>query len=142
MADRLRRLIADQGPVAVADYMAAANAHYYAHHEAIGADGDFTTAPEISQMFGELVGLWLVDLWVRAGRPALPCYVELGPGRGTLARDALRAMASAGLEPGVALVETSPALRERQARLLPAGSYRGLRKPGPDNPSLFAGVYD
>ena len=61
-----------------------------------GAAGDFTTAPEISQMFGELVGLWLADLWLRSGRPEGAHYVELGPGRGTLAADALRAMQGRG----------------------------------------------
>ena len=70
--------------------MAAANAHYYATRDPLGAAGDFTTAPEISQMFGELVGIWIADLWSRAGSPRFR-YVELGPGRGTLAADALRA---------------------------------------------------
>ena len=81
----------------------------------LGAAGDFTTAPEISQMFGELIGLWLADLWTRAGRPIKAHYVELGPGRGTLAADALRAMRAAGFEPPVDLVETSPVLRDAQA---------------------------
>ena len=75
----------------VADYMAAANSHYYATRDPLGAAGDFTTAPEISQMFGEMVGVWIADLWARAGSPAFH-YVELGPGRGTLAADALRAI--------------------------------------------------
>ena len=66
-------------------------------------------------MFGELVGAWLADLWERAGRPANAVYVELGPGRGTLAADALRAMGKAGLTPPVHFVETSPALRAAQA---------------------------
>ncbi|NJC33916.1 SAM-dependent MidA family methyltransferase [Sphingomonas jejuensis] len=102
--------------------MGAANAHYYATRDPLGAEGDFTTAPEISQMFGELVGLALADLWHRAGRPPVH-YVELGPGRGTLAADALRAMASAGLRPAVHFVETSPALRARQAAAVPAASF-------------------
>ena len=102
----------------VAEWMAAANARYYATRDPLGVSGDFTTAPEISQMFGELVGLWLADLWQRAGRPPA-AYVELGPGRGTLAVDALRAMRRAGLEPPVHLVETSPALRAAQAGRLP-----------------------
>ena len=104
VAERLRRRIAEQGPVSVADYMTEANANYYATRSALGADGDFTTAPEISQMFGELAGIWLADLWHRAGRPDRAHYVELGPGRGTMARDALRAMRGAGLEPSVELV--------------------------------------
>jgi len=94
--------------------MAEANAHYYATRDPLGAKGDFTTAPEISQMFGELVGLWLADLWLRSARPANAHYVELGPGRGTLAADALRAMKSVGLAPDIHLVETSPVLRRAQ----------------------------
>ena len=117
---RLRRRIAEQGPISVADYMAEANAHYYATRDPFGAAGDFVTAPEISQMFGELTGIWLADLWRRAGRPERAHYVELGPGRGTLAADALRAMAGAGLEPAVELVESSPVLRLAQARRLSA----------------------
>lgn len=99
-------------------WLGAAIAHYYATRDPLGAAGDFTTAPEISQMFGELAGLWLADLWDRAGRPPAT-YVELGPGRGTLAVDALRAMRRAGLTPAVHLVETSPALRQAQASRLP-----------------------
>jgi NADH dehydrogenase [ubiquinone] 1 alpha subcomplex assembly factor 7 len=120
VTERLRRRIEEEGPISVADYMAAANAHYYATRAAIGAEGDFITAPEISQMFGELIGVWLADLWFRAGRPAQAHYVELGPGRGTLAEDALRAMRGAGLEPPIELVETSPRLREVQAERLPS----------------------
>jgi SAM-dependent MidA family methyltransferase len=102
--------------------MAEANAHYYATRDPLGAGGDFTTAPEISQMFGELIGLCLADAWARAGRPEA-AYVELGPGRGTLAADALRAMRSAGLAPEVHLVETSPVLRAAQAERLPQASW-------------------
>jgi len=119
LADRLARLIDRTGPISVAHYMAEANAHYYATQDPLGAAGDFTTAPEISQMFGELVGLCLADLWGRAGAPAEAVYVELGPGRGTLAADALRAMRAAGLRPAVHLVEASPVLREAQAQRLP-----------------------
>ena len=103
--------------------MAEANAHYYATRDPFGAAGDFTTAPEISQMFGELVGLWLADLWLRSGRPHGAHYVELGPGRGTLAADALRAMKGAGLTPDVHLVETSPVLREAQAARVPGALW-------------------
>ncbi len=123
MAERLKARIAEHGPIKVADYMAAANAYYYGHGEPIGAEGDFITAPEISQMFGELIGIWLADLWLRSGRPARPYYVELGPGRGTLARDSLRAMAAAGLNPPAELVETSLSLRARQAELVPTARW-------------------
>ncbi|MFN3387499.1 MAG: class I SAM-dependent methyltransferase [Allosphingosinicella sp.] len=103
--------------------MAEANAHYYATRDPLGASGDFTTAPEISQMFGELIGLWLADLWDRAGRPEGAACVELGPGRGTLAADALRAMRAAGLAPPVHLVETSPVLRRAQAERVPQAAW-------------------
>lgn len=119
LTERLARLIDTSGPISVSQYMAEANAHYYATRDPLGAAGDFTTAPEISQMFGELVGLWLADLWDKAGCPAEVYYVELGPGRGTLAADALRAMRAAGLQPQVEFVETSPKLRRLQADRVP-----------------------
>jgi NADH dehydrogenase [ubiquinone] 1 alpha subcomplex assembly factor 7 len=102
--------------------MAAANAHYYATRDPLGVAGDFTTAPEISQMFGELIGLWAADLWDRAGRPEV-AWVELGPGRGTLTADALRAMRAAGLTPPVHFVENSPALRGVQAQAVPDAAW-------------------
>jgi SAM-dependent MidA family methyltransferase len=125
IADRLARLIASTGPIPVSTFMAEANAHYYGSRDPLGTAGDFTTAPEISQMFGELVGLWLADLWTRAGSPADAHYVELGPGRGTLAADALRAMRGAGLEPEVHFVEASPALRAAQAERVPQAVWHG-----------------
>lgn len=138
IAADLARRIAEQGPISVADYMAAANAHYYATRDPLGAAGDFTTAPEISQMFGELVGAWLADLWLRAA-PAGPVhYVELGPGRGTLAADALRVLAKAGLAPEIHLVETSPALRAAQARAVPAARWHdGVDALPTDGPLLI-----
>jgi SAM-dependent MidA family methyltransferase len=123
LTERLSRLIDASGPISVAQYMGLANAHYYGTRDPLGLAGDFTTAPEISQMFGELVGLWLADLWVRAGTPDSPAYLELGPGRGTLAADALRAMRSARLTPAVHLVETSPALRKLQFGLVPSAQW-------------------
>jgi SAM-dependent MidA family methyltransferase len=132
---RLRRRIAAEGPIPVSVYMAEANAHYYATRDPLGAAGDFTTAPEISQMFGELAGLWLTDLWLRAGRPEGAHYVELGPGRGTLAADAQRVMKGAGLAPDVHLVETSPVLRQAQAERVPGAIWHDdlstLPKAGP-----------
>ncbi len=118
-----RRLIASDGPISLARFMGEANALYYARADPLGAAGDFITAPEISQMFGELVGLWLADIWRRAGTSEPVLYVELGPGRGTLARDALRAMAAYGLRPQVHLVEGSPALRDKQAALAPGARF-------------------
>ena len=77
LADRLARAITLAGPMPLSQFMAAANADYYAHRDAIG--GDFITAPEVSQMFGELIGVALADVWDRAGQPDCH-YVELGPG--------------------------------------------------------------
>ena len=71
-AETFRRLIAATGPIPVAQYMAESNARYYALRDPLGARGDFVTAPEISQMFGELIGLCLADLWRRAGAPVPP----------------------------------------------------------------------
>lgn len=121
-AERLEKLIEQGGSVPVSLFMAYANAHYYATRDPLGTDGDFTTAPEISQMFGELIGLWCADLWMRAGSPEV-AYVELGPGRGTLAADALRSMKQFGLTPPVHLVETSPVLRDLQAAAVPAAVF-------------------
>ena len=127
LGETFRRLIAAGGPISLMQYMGESNARYYAERSAIGAEGtgggDFITAPEISQMFGELAGLWLADMWARAGRPTPVHYVELGPGRGTLARDALRAMASAGLTPDVHLVETSQRMREAQRVAVPGATH-------------------
>ncbi|MCB6179224.1 SAM-dependent methyltransferase [Rhodobacter sp. Har01] len=117
LADRIR----EGGPITVADYMAECLLHpmhgYYSNRDPFGAAGDFTTAPEISQMFGELVGLALAQAWADQGAPARFTLAELGPGRGTLMADALRATRSV---PGfhaaaqVVLVEASPVLRARQ----------------------------
>jgi SAM-dependent MidA family methyltransferase len=135
--DALAAAIVVNGPIPVAHFMAAANRHYYATRDPLGAAGDFTTAPEISQMFGELIGLWLADLWSRADRPDVH-YVELGPGRGTLAADALRAMKSTGLEPPVHFVETSPALRERQRERVPGATFHdGVESLPDDRPLLI-----
>ncbi len=132
LRDRIRR----DGAVTVADYMEAANAHYYATRDPLGRAGDFITAPEISQMFGELVGIWIVDIWQRAGRPAVH-YVELGPGRGTLARDARRVLRGAGLDPVFHLVETSPFLRAAQAETLGKATWHQDLSTVPDDRPLI-----
>jgi len=91
----IARRIALTGPLSVADFMAEALGHprlgYYRRAVPVGAAGDFTTAPEISQMFGELIGAWLAERWLAMGAPSAVNLVELGPGRGTLMADALRA---------------------------------------------------
>lgn len=118
-------LIRQEGPIGIGRYMALALGHprhgYYMTRDPFGQEGDFTTAPEISQMFGELIGLWAAHLWQAMGAPSRFRLVELGPGRGTLMADMLRATR---IIPGfreavsVHLVETSPVLRQRQAATL------------------------
>ncbi len=135
--EQLIKTIAAARPATVADYMAAANAHYYATRDPLGAGGDFTTAPEISQMFGELIGIWMADLWSRAGEATFH-YVELGPGRGTLAADALRAAARFGCVPaGIHLVETSPTLRAAQLARLPDAEHHDEVDALPDDLPLI-----
>jgi SAM-dependent MidA family methyltransferase len=135
LALMLARQIEGSGPISVAEYMRSANEEYYSAADPFGADGDFVTAPEISQMFGELAGLWLADLWMRANRPATCKYVELGPGRGTLAADALRAMARFDFDPAVYFVETSEVLRASQLTSVPVarviGKVENLPNDGP-----------
>jgi NADH dehydrogenase [ubiquinone] 1 alpha subcomplex assembly factor 7 len=118
---QLVHMIRQDGPISVEQYMAMCLGHYYGTRDPFGAAGDFTTAPEISQMFGELIGLWAADLWQRMGAPASVRLVELGPGRGTLMADMLRvSRALPGFTKAleVHLVETSPVLRARQGEAL------------------------
>lgn len=128
LAAILRDQIARTGPISVADFMALALTHpqhgYYAACTPFGRTGDFTTAPEISQVFGELTGLWCVVVWQAMGRPAPVSLCELGPGRGTLMADARRAQARADpafIEAArLHLVEVSPILRKHQRDALAA----------------------
>ena len=117
--------------------MEACNAYYYSTRDPIGRDGDFTTAPEISQMFGELVGAALADSWAKVGKPSDAAYVELGPGRGTLAADALRVLRSAGFAGKVHFVETSPTLRAKQAERVPEAVWRETIEDLPQSPMLI-----
>lgn len=126
----LQQLIEADGPITVACYMTLCLAHpvhgYYLKQDPLGASGDFTTAPEISQMFGELLGLWTIAVWQLAGAPAGALLVELGPGRGTLMADALRAARTVPAfrdAASVHLVETSPALRARQRGALASSGF-------------------
>ena len=119
----LRVRIATEGPISVEAYMEACNTYYYATRDPLGARGDFTTAPEISQMFGEMVGAALADCWKRGGAPTEAICVELGPGRGTLAADALRVLHSTGFRGEAHLVETSPVLREMQKEVVPEANW-------------------
>ena len=125
LGDEIRQLIALEGPISVERYMALALGHprhgYYRTRDPLGARGDFITAPEISQMFGELLGLWAAQCWLDLGKPERLRLVECGPGRGTLLVDALRAARSVpdfrealSLE----LIEISPVLKAAQLRSL------------------------
>ena len=125
IARRIAQSIAASGPISIAQYMTMAlldpEYGYYATRDPLGTGGDFTTAPEVSQMFGELLGLWCVQAWFDQGRPTPVRLVELGPGRGTLMVDALRAMRVAPAflaELDVVLVEASPTLRKVQQTTL------------------------
>ena len=119
----IRGIIETEGPIPVADYMRLCLAHprhgYYMTRDPLGGRGDFTTAPEVSQMFGELIGAWAATVWRQMGSPARVHLVELGPGRGTLMADALRAVKSAPdfrAALSVHLVEVSPVLRALQEK--------------------------
>ncbi|MFY9895223.1 MAG: SAM-dependent methyltransferase [Xanthobacteraceae bacterium] len=121
----IRRLIAAAGPMSIAEYMRLCLTHpqygYYVTRDPLGAHGDFVTAPEISQMFGELIGVWMVAVWQQMGSPENVRVVELGPGRGTLMSDALRAAKVVGdfhAALVVHLVEISPKLQQAQEQLL------------------------
>lgn len=123
LAERIR----ETGPITVADYMAECLLHpvhgYYTTRDPFGTAGDFTTAPEISQMFGELFGLALAQAWLDRGSPSPFTLAELGPGRGTLMADILRATRNIPgfhAAAGITLVEASPRLREVQAATLSA----------------------
>jgi SAM-dependent MidA family methyltransferase len=140
----LRQIIRLEGPIPVERYMALCLRHYYGSRDPLGPEGDFTTAPEISQMFGELLGLWLAEVWARMGGPDPVQLVEFGPGRGTLMADALRAATRAAPRFRAALrvhlVETSPVLRRSQGVMLaPAGVevtwHEGIERI-PDGPLL------
>ena len=133
----LHERIRVEGPITVEAYMEACNRHYYATRDPLGAAGDFTTAPEISQMFGELIGASLGDCWTRAGAPQAAIYVELGPGRGTLAADALRVLSSTGFAGDVHLVETSSVLRKTQERLVPDARWHESIADLPPKPMLL-----
>ncbi len=148
LAERIKARIRAAGPISVADYMAIClgdpEQGYYMRRDPLGLAGDFITAPEVSQMFGEIVGLWLAHMWEAAGRPSPFALIELGPGRGTLMRDALRATR---IVPGfldtarLNLVETSPVLRARQREALAAvgrqPTWHGSVDTLPDMPTFL-----
>jgi NADH dehydrogenase [ubiquinone] 1 alpha subcomplex assembly factor 7 len=146
LAVLLRQRIEAEGPLEFAEFMAAAlgtpGHGYYMTADPFGVAGDFITAPEISQTFGELIGAWCADIWERSGRPQQVSLVELGPGRGTLMADALRIL---GKRPAFLnaltprLVETSPALRERQKQALTGtgATWHTRFEDLPDEPKII-----
>lgn len=149
LKDRLVRDIRESGPITVADYVTRCLHDpldgYYATRPRLGAGGDFITAPLVSQMFGELIGLWAVEVWHRLGAPDRFHLIEVGPGDGTLMSDALRA---AHADPAfvqavdLVLIEPSPPLREAQARMLATSDIeprwaRSLEAFEPDAPVIL-----
>ncbi|MEN3377832.1 MAG: dehydrogenase [ubiquinone] 1 alpha subcomplex assembly factor 7 [Hyphomicrobiales bacterium] len=148
LEQEIRRIIALDGPMTISEYMRTCLGHpkygYYVTRDPLGPLGDFTTAPEVSQMFGELLGAWAAAVWRQMGSPARLNLVELGPGRGTLMADALRAAKAlpafrAAL--AVHLVETSDVLAEKQRETLASSGlpviwHRDVREI-PESPTIF-----
>lgn len=141
LALRLKARIRSEGPISVGEYMRVCLGDpehgYYVTQQAIGAKGDFITAPEISQVFGELIGLWCAVVWQQMGSPERFALIELGPGRGTLMRDALRAarVVPRFLDAAhVTLIETNEVLQEEQRKTLRHAGLVGhwARHLGPD----------
>ncbi|WP_371397339.1 class I SAM-dependent methyltransferase [Fretibacter rubidus] len=150
LKDRLIKRIKSEGPMSVAEYMTLCLLDpvdgYYPTRDPLGSDGDFITAPEISQMFGEVIGLWCIQSWIDMGRPPSVQLIELGPGRGIMMADILR---TAALDKAferalsVTLVEASAALEAVQGQTLAATgvpvSWASDISKVPEGPSLIIG---
>ncbi len=137
LGKNFRRLIRETGPISLSQYMGESNARYYASRDPLGEEGDFITAPEISQMFGELVGLWLADLWVKMGASDNIHYVELGPGRGTLSKDVLKTAGKYGFNPHIHFVEGSIELRKIQRQAVPTVHFHNDLSTLPEDRPLL-----
>ena len=133
--------ISAAGPISVARYMELCltppKHGYYTTRDPLGAARDFTTAPEISQMFGEMIGVWVVAAWQAMNSGQDFKLVELGPGRGTLMADAMRVLRTAGVEPEIWFVEASPELRLKQAERLPNAHWVERLEEVPHGPTVF-----
>jgi NADH dehydrogenase [ubiquinone] 1 alpha subcomplex assembly factor 7 len=152
LLSEIKKLIKSSGPMPVWRYMELCLMHpkhgYYLSRDPLGREGDFTTAPEVSQMFGELLGLWAASVWKAIGSPPLLRLIEIGPGRGTMMADALRALRV--LPPlyqalSIHLVEVNPVLREKQKATLSGTrnlTWHDTIDDVPDGPSvIFANEY-
>jgi NADH dehydrogenase [ubiquinone] 1 alpha subcomplex assembly factor 7 len=152
LQSEIKRLIRSTGPMPVWRYMELCLMHpvfgYYVSRDPLGREGDFTTAPEVSQMFGELLGLWAASVWKTMDSPPLLRLIEIGPGRGTMMADALRALRV--LPPlyqalSIHLVEVNPVLRQKQKETLSGPqeiSWHDTIDDVPDGPSIiFANEY-
>jgi NADH dehydrogenase [ubiquinone] 1 alpha subcomplex assembly factor 7 len=144
LSHHIADIIQQEGPMPLNRFMDLALAHpdhgYYRTRDPLGSKGDFTTAPEISQMFGELLGLWSVDMWQKLGSPKTFNLVEFGPGRGTLMADALRAaklLPAFGDAANIVFLETSPPLRAEQKKYVPGASWIDTVNALPTGPCLI-----
>ena len=142
--DILAKRILAAGPITIADYMAECLLHpahgYYSQEKVFGTEGDFITAPEVSQMFGEIIGLWLADRWYKMGKPETLHLIEFGPGRGTLMEDLLRATEPVeGFHQAVSVhfIEASGQLRTVQKDKVPSAHWHDDLSSVPDGPSLI-----
>ena len=140
----IKTMIAEEGPMPLDRYMALCLGHpqhgYYMTRDPFGQSGDFTTAPEISQIFGELIGVWVAKLWEQLGAPRHFALVELGPGRGTLMADVLRVLTkipACAKAASIHLVETSPVLRAAQLERMPSATWHDSVASLPALPTII-----